>query len=103
MADSIFDLVANELERRTDLAKLEARGTVRLALREAGLDARTVTLEQMSVMLRKVLPKEMQSRGVEDAERICEAILTALAGAEASAPSSDTESPEAIFRRLAEG
>jgi hypothetical protein len=103
MADSIFDLVADELERRTDLAKLEARGTVRLALREAGLDARAVSSEQMTVMLRKVMPKEMQSRGIEDAESICEAIIAAVAGANTGGPPADTESPEAIFRRLAEG
>lgn len=103
MADSIFDLVSDELERRTDLAKLEARGTVRLALRETGLDARTVTAEQMSVMLRKVMPKEMQSRGVENADRVCEAILRALASSAAEPSAADSESPEAIFRRLAEG
>jgi hypothetical protein len=103
MADSIFDLVASELERRTDLAKLEARGTVRLALREAGLDARSVNAEQMSVMLDKVMPKEMQSRGVEDPERICQAILSVLGSSGARPSATDSESPEAIFRRLAEG
>ena len=103
MASSIFDLVADELERRTDLAKLEARGTVRLALRGAGLDARTVTPEQMSVMLRKVMPKEIHSRGVDAAERVCEAILGVVEGSSAGAAATDTESPEAIFRRLAEG
>ncbi len=40
MAASIFELVAEELEQRTDLAKLEARGTVRLALK-ANCDAMT--------------------------------------------------------------
>ncbi len=103
MADSIFDLVADELERRTDLAKLEARGTVRLALRQAGLDARTVTAEQMSVMLHKVMPKEMHSRGVDDADRICQAILNVVSSSGAGPSAADPESPEAIFRRLAEG
>ena len=103
MADSIFDLVADELEQRTDLAKLEARGTVRLALREAGLDARSATLEQMTVLLERVLPKEMITRGVEDAEQICQAILAAVSSSGASAATLDSESPEAIFRRLAEG
>jgi hypothetical protein len=102
MADSIFDLVADELERRTDLSKLEARGTVRLSLREAGLDARSATLEQMKVLLEKVLPKEMNTRGVEDAEQICQAIIGAVSDSGASAATPDGESPEAIFRRLAE-
>ena len=103
MAASIFELVAEELERRTDLAKLEARGTVRLALKEAGLDARTVTAEQMIVMLQKVMPDEMRSRGVEQPEQICEAIITALKSNRAAASCPEAESPEAIFRRLADG
>ena len=104
MAGAIFDLVAAELERRTDLAKLEARGTVRLALKQAGLDARRVTATQMGVTLDKVLPGEMRSRGIEGPERICRAIHSSL---DAQQPpqhraADDTESPEAIFRRLAQ-
>ena len=53
MADSIFDLVAEKLEECTALEKLEARGTVRIALSEAGLDARSVTRHQMAVMLER--------------------------------------------------
>jgi hypothetical protein len=71
MADSIFDFVAGELERRTDLARLEARGTVRLALKEAGLDARGVTREQMLVTLEKILPGEIRTRGVEQPDPVC--------------------------------
>ena len=103
MAASIFELVAEELERRTDLAKLEARGTVRLAAREAGLDARTVTREQMIVMLQKVMPDEMRSRGVEQPEQICEAIITAVKSSQIASSPAEAESPEAIFRRLADG
>lgn len=103
MAASIFDFVADELERRTDLAKLEARGTVRLALKEGGLDARSVTAEQMGVILTRVMPNEMRSRGIENADETCQGILTALKAqhpADAGGPAG--ESPEAIFRRLAE-
>ena len=103
MADSVFDLVAEELEQRTDLAKLEARGTVRLALREAGLDPRAVTSDQMAVMLARVMPKEMHSRGLENAEQICETISAILEKTRTAPSAADTESPEAIFRRLAEG
>jgi len=103
MADSIFDFVAEKLEDRTELAKLEARGTVRLALKESGLDARGVTSEQMGVILTKVMPGEMLSRGIENADEICAGILTALkARHPADAPDRAAESPEAIFRRLAE-
>lgn len=103
MAASIFDFVAEELERRTDLATLEARGTVRLALKEAGLDARSVSVDQMVVMLRKVMPAEIRSRGVEQPEAVCDAVVKALQAAHpASGRATDPESPEAIFRRLAQ-
>jgi len=103
MAASIFDFVADVLESRTDLAKLEARGTVRLALKEGGLDARTVDVDQMAVVLTKVMPGEMRARGIESCDEICEGIVTDLKAqypADAAAPAA--ESPEAIFRRLAE-
>jgi hypothetical protein len=103
MAASIFDFVADALEQRTDLDKLEARGTVRLALKEAGLDARTVTVEQMVVMLEKVMPNEMRSRGVDDPDGVCNGIATALKDAGVESSAADGESPEAIFRRLAQG
>ena len=103
MTASIFELAADELERRTDLAKLEARGTVRLSLKQAGLDARTVSAEQMIVMLQKVMPDEMRSRGVEQPEQVCEAIITALKSSHVASSRPEAESPEAIFRRLADG
>ena len=103
MTASIFELAAEELERRTDLAKLEARGTVRLSLKQAGLDVRTVTAEQMIVMLQKVMPEEMRSRGVEQPEQICEAMITALKSSRAASSGPEAESPEAIFLRLADG
>lgn len=103
MADSIFDLVAGELERRTDLAKLEARGTVRLALKEAGLDARTVTREQMDVMLDRMMPAELRGRGVENADEVCRGIRASLKSAPTADSVPDAETPEAIFRRLAQG
>jgi len=104
MAAEIFDLVAAELERRTDLARLEARGTVRLALKQAGLDARSVTGEQMAVTLERVVPAELRARGIQDAERVCRGILTALqAHPSTQSQAAASESPEAIFRRLAQG
>jgi hypothetical protein len=103
MAASIFELAAKELERRTDLSKLEARGTVRLSLKEAGLDAQTVTAEQMIVMLQKVMPEEMRSRGVEHPEQICEAIVKAIKSSRPAGSGPEAESPEAVFRRLADG
>lgn len=102
MADSVFEFVAGELERRTDLTRLEARGTVRLALREGGLDARSVNSDEMAVVLRRVMPRQMRSRGVDDSESVCRAVLDRLAASPIQ-PAPDAEAPEAIFRRLADG
>jgi hypothetical protein len=102
MAASIFDFVAEALESRAGLAKLEARGTIRLALKESGLDARSVTASQMAVVLAKVLPKELEVRGVEDAATLCADVAQSLAAGREHDDARAVESPEAIFRRLAE-
>jgi len=99
MAESLFEFVAARLEERTELDKLEARGTVRIALKEAGLDPRTVTVEQMSVMLRRAMPKELTSRGIERADEICEGLVAGLKGYQ-GAQKAAGESPEDVFRRL---
>jgi hypothetical protein len=103
MSASIFDFVSDELVRLTRLEKLEARGTVRLALKAAGLDVRTVTTPQMVATLQKVMPGEIRARGVEDGDQVCRTIVTSLEAAHPSSGAVQPESPEAIFRRLAQG
>lgn len=100
MAETLFEFIAAQIEERTDLDKLEARGTLRIALKEAGLDARSVTPEQMAVMLMKTMPRELATRGVENIEQLCEGLITATKGFAATSPSSTPESPEDVFRRL---
>ena len=106
MAKSIFEHISDGLEQHTDLEKLEARGTVRLALKSAGLDASSVTARQMLVVLAQVLPAELKARGVEQSDSVCETLKNALKAAhpaDSAAEPEDVESPEAIFRRLARG
>ena len=100
MADTIFEFVAEQLEERTELEKLEARGTVRIALKEAGLDARSVTKEQMAVMLQRTMPPELTSRGVESGDRICQGLASALKDFAPIGGATQGESPEDVFRRL---
>lgn len=98
MAESVaFDFVCSELEQRTSFDRLEARGTVRLALKSAGLEVATVSPRQMSVAVEKVLPGELVARGVDDAEAICAGIVRGLSGLDAGA---GAETPEAVFQRL---
>jgi hypothetical protein len=92
-----FDLVCAELERATSLDKLQARGTVRLALKSAGLEPSSVTAAQLKVILEKRMPTELRSRGCEDPEGVCTRISAALSSATFA---SSGDSPEAIFARL---
>jgi hypothetical protein len=93
-----FDFVCAEIERATSLNELEARGTVRLALKSAGVEARGATVQQLRVILDKLIPGELKKRGCEDAERICQEIGGRLAGQSFEKASAD--SPEAVFARL---
>jgi len=98
MADSAaFEYACNELERATTLARLEARGTVRLALKETGLEARSVTARQMAAVMDKVLPKELSNRGIANADDVCAAIVRALSQ---MPDEGGADTPEAVFQRL---
>ena len=100
MADSkAFEIACGELERATALSGLEARGTIRIALKKSGLDAAAVTAREMDVILHKVLPKELTLRGVDDADGVASGIAAALTSADL-ADESRSDSPEAVFSRL---
>lgn len=103
MADTVFDFVAETLEQATDFDKLEARGTVRLALKQSGLDAKGVTSDQMEVVLQKVLPGELKTRGVESPDSVCEGIVQSLKSHDFGSAGSDDQSPEAVFKRIGGG
>jgi hypothetical protein len=94
---SAFDRVCGELEQATSLSQLEARGTVRLALKQAGFDARGVATHELAVVVRRVLPRELELRGVAGGAALCERIAAGLA---AGAPGDRRETPEDVFRRL---
>lgn len=97
MASTAFEHVCESLERRTSLDRLQCRGTVRLVLKEAGLDPARVQPREMIVVVQRVLPGALRSRAVEGPEVICDDIARALVGV-ASTP--QPESPDAIFERL---
>jgi hypothetical protein len=98
MPDSAaFEFACGQLETRSSLDRLAARGTIRIALKQAGLEARSVTPEQMAVVIQKILPSELSNRGVDLVEEICQKILTGLRGVSAG-PLSET--PDAVFKRL---
>lgn len=98
MADTrAFDFVCTQLEAGTSLGRLEARGTVRLAVKQAGLESRGVTPDQMAVVVARILPEELSSRGVEDGASLCASIGVGLQDLEAGEVG---ETPDAVFQRL---
>jgi hypothetical protein len=100
VSESLFEFVAAELKKRTELEDLEARGTIRLALKSAGLTARETTPEQMAVVIEQVLPRELRVRGVDDPESVCGELSLAVKGFEVEGGESTGTSPEDVFRRL---
>jgi hypothetical protein len=56
----------------------------------------------MVATLMKVMPNEIRARGVEESEAICRTLASALEKAFPSSSAVSPESPEAIFRRLAQ-
>jgi hypothetical protein len=104
MADSsTFGWVCEQLESATSLDRIEARGTVRLALKEAGLDARSVGPDQMRVVIQKVLPAELEARAVEDASAVCDSLQNGLKSFTPSDAATAEATPDAVFKRLAGG
>jgi hypothetical protein len=102
MADSrAFEWTCAELEAASSLTKLESRGTIRLAVKEAGLESDQVTPQQMGVVVERVLPGELRNRGVEDAEGICGALTSGLRALPILEEEEDAqETPEDVFKRL---
>ncbi len=102
MSESLFEFVASELQKRSGLENLEARGTLRLALKSSGLTAREVTPLQMTVVLNQVMPRELKMPGIENPEAVCEELSQAVKGIKTEGGESAGTSPEDVFRRLSE-
>lgn len=93
----VFEWVSHELETATALSRLEARGTVRLALQELGLTVTGVARGPMQFTLARVLPRLLTSRGIAAADTVCETLSKGLKSANLPL---GHESPEDIFARL---
>jgi hypothetical protein len=75
-----FAWVCAELVRATSLSELVARGTVRLALKQAGLELQTVSGKEMAIVLREILPKELANRAVAESKRLCADLAVRIQG-----------------------
>jgi hypothetical protein len=92
-----FNHVCDALEAATGLSRLESRGTVRLSLKKAGLDARSVSADEMSVVLDKLMAEELTSRGVPEADEVCVQLIVGLAQL---GPENSVEGARDVFKRL---
>ncbi len=100
MADSkTFEWMCARVEEATDFSAIEARGTVRIALKKGGVTAATVTAAQMQVIVKRVLPQELRRRGCDGAQETCDGLATRLKDQSFEAESK-RESPEDVFARL---
>ena len=95
-----FELVCAELERGTALDRLEARGTMRLVLKQAGLQARTVGAREIGVVIEKLLPGELGARGVDDPDAACLALASCLLELQSPEAEATADAPAEVFRRL---
>ncbi len=100
MSTELFDCAAQKLEALTDFDRLEARGTLRIALKEAGLDAKDLSFIQLAAVFEKVMPQQLELRAVDDAEAVCSAVIKEVRISETSAGASATTSSDEIFGRL---
>ncbi len=97
MGAELFETASSQLEQKTDLDRLEARGTVRLALKAAGLDPKSLTLHQLQVVFDKLMPEELVKRGIEDALDVCTSVMEAVSQ---TAESDVGTSSDEVFGRL---
>jgi hypothetical protein len=97
MDSDSFTIVANQLEELSELDRLEARGTIRLAFKKAGVDVASFGLDDLEAVFTNIMPEELEARGCDDARAICDAIVKSLAG---DIPEKGSRSRDEIMRRL---
>jgi len=97
MDTELFTIVADRLCGLSDLDRLEARGTIRLAFKKAGLDITSFGLDELEAVFSKIMPAELAARGCADAVTTCNAVMKSLEG---DVPQSAAPSSDEIIRRL---
>jgi hypothetical protein len=97
MDSDAFTIVADRLCKLSDLDRLEARGTIRLAFKQAGVDVRCFGMDDLEAVFAKIMPRELQARGCSDSESICKAVVNSMHG---DLPETAARSSDEIMRRL---
>ena len=100
MEDSpAFAFVCESLERLTSMSRLQARGTLRLVLRHAGLEPHRVTPSQLVVVIERLLGAALRSRGIAN-DAVIRARLKERLLAREFSDQPQHDSPEEILRRF---
>ena len=92
-----FTIVSDRLCEISELDRLEARGTIRIAFKQAGVDVQRFGLDDLEAVFAKIMPGELEKRGCADASAICDAIMKSLEG---DLPQTATRSKDEIMQRL---
>jgi hypothetical protein len=91
----VFDRTREFLAERARLSPRDAAAALRAALGEAHLAAASIGRDEMILVARAALSRQLSARGVPDPERVCRELVAALARLECT-----DESPYEIFARL---
>jgi hypothetical protein len=100
METPLFDFAAQKLEQHTGFSQLEARGTLRIAVKSAGLELKSLTVDELRVVIEKLMPGELEQRGVEDTLSACAAVMRDLEDAPIAESDSPSNNPDDVFHRL---
>jgi hypothetical protein len=93
-----FEAICGELANAEGMDRWTARGTLQLALMDAGLDAASVTAAQLAIVVERLLPRQLQSHGGVNVESLCTRLRDVLAMLPAG---SGDDSADEIFARIA--
>jgi hypothetical protein len=96
---TVFEWACGQLDMLTTMSRLQARGTLRLALGNAGCDIETLTGRQLRVVAMKLLAKELRARAIADADGVCTELMKIPAEVEAGAGLLHPTAAD-IFKRL---
>jgi hypothetical protein len=94
----IFEWLSEELARRSSLTLLQSRGTIRIALDNAGVEARTLRMGPALVVVERILPRELTVRGIANAATMCTELALALRSA--TFTTTGPEPADTAFERL---
>jgi hypothetical protein len=100
MSTELFDHAAEQLERHTDLDRLEARGTLRLAVKQAGLDSESLSFRELKAVFENIMPAELEARGIDNTATTCTTIFEEITRTADASTTEETTSVDDIFKRL---